>query len=133
MTSRAMSWPSFSWSSAVVRLAMAHPGLAFGLADDRRSVLRLAAPEPGLDPEAARLARLAALLGPDFADNAVAVAGAREGLHVESELLRPGPLDPWRGKCQDAAEENDRRCHRTEGRTRAANPHEPGGGDAADD
>jgi len=61
---------------AVRRLAMAHPGIAFSVTEEGRSFLRVAAAELD-DPQEARLARLAALLGRDFGDNALAVAVER--------------------------------------------------------
>jgi DNA mismatch repair protein MutL len=61
---------------AVRRLAMAHPAISFSVTEDGRSFLRVSA--SGLDdPQEARLARLAALLGRDFGDNALAVAVER--------------------------------------------------------
>src|SRR5882757_5742392 len=60
----------------VRRLAMACPGIAFTvIGDDERVLLRLPA-------AASREARLAALLGRDFADNAVPVMAARDGFHL---------------------------------------------------
>ena len=62
----------------VRRLAMARPDVAFALDHDGRRLFSLAgSDETG---PAAHVARLAALLGPDFADNAVAVDVARDGL-----------------------------------------------------
>ncbi len=67
---------------AVTRLAMAHPAIAFTVTgDDGRVLLRLAAAADD-DAEAARRARLAAILGTDFADNALAVAAQREGYRI---------------------------------------------------
>jgi len=66
----------------VKRLAMAHPEIAFTvLADDDRAMLRLSA-APLADPVEERLARLAAVLGRDFADNALAVEASREGIRL---------------------------------------------------
>ncbi|NKD76874.1 DNA mismatch repair endonuclease MutL [Haematospirillum sp. H1815] len=65
----------------IQRLAMAHPGIAFSLTGDGRTVLRLHA-GAGLDPEADRLKRLAAVLGQDFADNALPVQAVREGVRL---------------------------------------------------
>ncbi|HTV89933.1 MAG TPA: DNA mismatch repair endonuclease MutL [Stellaceae bacterium] len=60
---------------AVRRLAMACPHIGFTvLGDDDRVLLRL--------PAATRETRLAALLGRDFADNAVPVEAAREGFRL---------------------------------------------------
>ncbi|MCA6316886.1 MAG: DNA mismatch repair endonuclease MutL, partial [Phenylobacterium sp.] len=61
------------------RQAMAHEAVAFSLEIDGRAVLRLPAETPG--PEG-RLARLSAILGRDFADNALAVDHEREGVRL---------------------------------------------------
>jgi len=76
---------------AVNRLAMAHPHVAFALHDDGRQVLRLDAGAADLvdGPAAARLARLAAIMGRDFADNALAVDAAREGLELTGHIGLP--------------------------------------------
>jgi DNA mismatch repair protein MutL len=68
----------------VERLAMAHPDVAFSLSDDDRSVLKLHAETADLmaHPDAARLKRLAAIMGRDFADNAAPVEAARDGHRV---------------------------------------------------
>ena len=63
----------------VKRQAMANPACAFALDLDGRKALRLAAEPPGLD---GRLARLAAVLGRDFHDNALAIDQAREGVRL---------------------------------------------------
>ncbi len=70
------------------RLAMAHPEVAFSLSDDGRSVLKLHAEAADLlprfdrGPDAARLKRLAAIMGRDFADNAAPVDAMRDGHRV---------------------------------------------------
>ncbi|MGD9743196.1 MAG: DNA mismatch repair endonuclease MutL [Dongiaceae bacterium] len=76
---------------AVRRLAMAHPAIGFGLADEDRVVLRLAAAGEDLlaDPAAARLARLGAIMGRDFADNALAIDALREGLRLSGHAGLP--------------------------------------------
>jgi DNA mismatch repair protein MutL len=63
----------------VKRQAMAHAEVAFSLDLDGRRTLRLPAEPPG---EAGRLARLAAVLGADFADNALAIDQTREGVRL---------------------------------------------------
>jgi len=63
----------------VKRQAMAHEATAFSLEIDGRAVLRLPAEAPG--PEG-RLARLSAILGRDFADNALVVDHEREGVRL---------------------------------------------------
>ena len=65
---------------AVKRLAMAHPDIAFSLADGTREILRYAAAQGELFE--ARLARLAQVMGRDFADNAVRVEAEREGVRL---------------------------------------------------
>jgi DNA mismatch repair protein MutL len=64
----------------VERLGMAHPRVAFSLSDGARQVVRLAV-QPG-DPAQALLARLAAVIGRDFADNAVPVDAGRDGVRL---------------------------------------------------
>ncbi|MGI4878059.1 MAG: DNA mismatch repair endonuclease MutL [Janthinobacterium lividum] len=68
----------------VRRLAMACPHIGFELHHDRRRLLFADAPAPDvladLAGDTALPARLAALLGIDFADNAVAIDFTREGL-----------------------------------------------------
>ncbi|MFA5122747.1 DNA mismatch repair endonuclease MutL [Zavarzinia sp.] len=63
------------------RLALAHPDVGFTLADGARVALRYA-PEATLDPEDARRSRIAAVIGRDFADNALTIAATREGLEL---------------------------------------------------
>ncbi|HSV28317.1 MAG TPA: DNA mismatch repair endonuclease MutL, partial [Candidatus Omnitrophota bacterium] len=62
------------------RLAMAHPNVAFSLSDGARPVLKLAAQKG--EPAQARLARLAAVIGRDFQDNAVELSAEREGIKL---------------------------------------------------
>jgi DNA mismatch repair protein MutL len=63
----------------VKRQAMAHAEVAFSLDLDGRRTLRLPAEAPG---EAGRLARLAAILGADFADNALAIDQLRDEVRL---------------------------------------------------
>jgi len=63
----------------VKRQAMAHAEVAFSLDLDGRRALRLPAEAPG---EAGRLARLAAILGADFADNALAIDQLRDEVRL---------------------------------------------------
>src|SRR5712691_5467646 len=68
---------------AVKRLAMACPGVAFTvIGDDDRVLLRLPA-------AASREARLAALLGRDFADNSIPVAASRDGFQLTGLIGLP--------------------------------------------
>lgn len=62
------------------RLAMARPEVGFVVEHEGRRLLNLP-PLPDASPQST-LARLAAIIGPDFAGNAVAVELAREGLHL---------------------------------------------------
>ena len=69
------------------RLAMAHPGIGFTLGDGNRRSLNLPAiPDGILD---ARLERLAAIMGRDFADNALAVVAEREGIRLGGHIGLP--------------------------------------------
>jgi DNA mismatch repair protein MutL len=73
------------------RLAIAEPGVGFALIDctggETREVFRVE-PERG-DAVSALKARLAAVLGADFADNAVPVEGEREGLTLAGFAALP--------------------------------------------
>jgi len=66
---------------AVKRLAMAHAAVGFSISDDERVMLRLSA-APLSDPTEERLARLTAILGRDFADNALPIEAERGGLRL---------------------------------------------------
>jgi len=71
-------------ADAMRRLAMAHPGTAFRLESEERALIDLAAAPPSLleDGDAARLERLAAIMGREFADNALAIDANREGFRL---------------------------------------------------
>jgi DNA mismatch repair protein MutL len=73
------------------RLAMAHPAIGFTLADETKTVLRLAAAPADLlaDAAAARLARLAQVMGRDFADNALQLDVVREGVRLTGHIGLP--------------------------------------------
>ncbi|MGH6982359.1 MAG: DNA mismatch repair endonuclease MutL, partial [Stellaceae bacterium] len=65
---------------AVTRLAMAYPAIAFSVTgDEGREHLRLDAIGPSLLSSDARRERLAAILGRDFTDNAIAIEAERQG------------------------------------------------------
>ncbi len=64
----------------VKRLAMARPDIAFSLSDGERRNLDLGACNGDLFD--ARLARLGAIMGRDFADNAIAIDAEREGIRL---------------------------------------------------
>ena len=71
-------------ADAMRRLAMAHPAIAFRLDSEERSLIDLAAAGPSLleKADAARLERLAAIMGREFADNALAIDANREGFRL---------------------------------------------------
>jgi DNA mismatch repair protein MutL len=74
----------------VERLAMAHPCIAFYLTADGKPQVKLAA-APGLvgDPQAARLARVSAVVGKEFFDNAIAIRAEREGITLSGHAGLP--------------------------------------------
>jgi len=63
----------------VKRQAMAHEGVGFSLELDGKRVLKLYGEHPGFD---GRLRRLSAILGEDFADNAILIDQSREGVRL---------------------------------------------------
>ncbi|MGZ8427362.1 MAG: DNA mismatch repair endonuclease MutL, partial [Candidatus Binatia bacterium] len=69
------------------RLAMAHPAVAFSLSDGTRMALNLPA-LPG-DLFATRSARLGAIMGRDFAANALAVNAERDDVHLSGFIGLP--------------------------------------------
>ncbi|MEO8926960.1 MAG: DNA mismatch repair endonuclease MutL [Caulobacteraceae bacterium] len=71
---------------AVKRAAMAQEAVAFALDLDGRRVLRLPAEASGPD---GRRARLAAILGRPFADNALAIDQEREGMRLSGYAALP--------------------------------------------
>src|SRR5262245_17622670 len=74
----------------VNRLAMANPAIAFTLFDDARAVLRyMPAADLLADTPAARLARLAQVMGRDFADNALAIDTQRESVRLSGYIGLP--------------------------------------------
>src|SRR5271163_1345076 len=75
---------------AVKRLAMAYPGIAFTvIGDDDRILLRLAAETISLTGEDPRRARLAALLGRDFAENSLPIDAERSGFRLTGRIGLP--------------------------------------------
>jgi DNA mismatch repair protein MutL len=72
---------------AVKRLAMAHPEIGFAFSDNGRSLLKLNAAQGTLLD--ARLERLRAIMGRDFADNAVPIDAEREGLELTGHAGLP--------------------------------------------
>ena len=78
----------------VKRLAMAYPAIAFTvIGDDERVLLRLAAETGALTPrelgDDPRRARLAALLGREFAENSVAIDAERQGFRLTGRIGLP--------------------------------------------
>jgi DNA mismatch repair protein MutL len=76
-------------ADALRRLAMAHPAIAFRLESEERTLVDLPAVNPSLlagsdegRPDSARLERLAAIMGREFADNALAIDANREGFRL---------------------------------------------------
>lgn len=66
----------------VARLAMANPRIGFRLEADGRRLLELPAKQD-LDPAAAGLARLGAIMGREFAENALEIDALREGIRLK--------------------------------------------------
>ncbi|HWF01824.1 MAG TPA: DNA mismatch repair endonuclease MutL [Caulobacteraceae bacterium] len=73
-------------AETVRRQALARPQVAFSLDMDGRRALRLAAEPSGAE---GRIARIAAILGDDFAENAVALDHEREGLRLSGYAALP--------------------------------------------
>jgi DNA mismatch repair protein MutL len=75
----------------VERLAMANPQVAFTIEADNRTPIRLNAQTEGADGDLfdARLRRLGAVIGKDFASNAVPVTLQREGLSITGHAGLP--------------------------------------------
>ena len=86
--------------NSVRRLAMAYPGISFTvIGDEERVLLRLAA-AGDTEPAIARCARLAALLGRDFAENSVEIDAERSGFRLTGliglpTLNRAAPRDQY--------------------------------------
>lgn len=66
-------------TDVIKRLAMANPSVGFALENNGRNVLRYAAEMLG---EAGRLARLGAIMGREFSDNAIAINADRDGARL---------------------------------------------------
>jgi DNA mismatch repair protein MutL len=79
-------------ADAIKRLAMAHPQIAFSLEDETRTVLSYASVAPSLvedGEDAARLERLAAIMGRDFAQNSLPIRAEREGFVLTGHVGLP--------------------------------------------
>ncbi len=72
---------------AVQRLAMACPEIGFTLSDENRTPVRLSAAQGDLLDS--RLARLSAIMGREFADNAVPIDAEREGIRLTGHAALP--------------------------------------------
>ena len=72
---------------ALERLAMAHPRIGFTLSENNRALLSLPACQG--DDETARLERLSAILGRDFAKASIEVVAEREGLRLIGRIGLP--------------------------------------------
>lgn len=73
-------------ADVVKRLAMAHPEVGFMLTGGGRVMLRL---EPEMPGEGGRLARLGAVMGRDFEENALAIDALREGIALRGFAALP--------------------------------------------
>ena len=73
-------------ADTVNRLAMCHPAIGFTMTDDGRSLLR---DGPHEDAPAGCLARLALVMGRDFANNALPIDAEREGVHLTGYAALP--------------------------------------------
>ena len=82
-------------ADAMRRLAMAHPEIAFRLESEERTLIDLPAANPSLLDRrgAARLERLAAIMGREFADNARGDRRQPRGLPAD-RLRRPADAQP---------------------------------------
>jgi len=67
-------------TEALQRLAMAHPKIAFSLWDGERTIFKLSGAEGDLFQS--RLDRLGAIMGQEFADNAIPIDAEREGARL---------------------------------------------------
>jgi len=72
---------------ALNRLAMAHPEIAFSLSDGERTLLNLPVGQGALLE--ARLARLSAVMGRDFAENALPLDAERDGIRLTGYIGLP--------------------------------------------
>jgi DNA mismatch repair protein MutL len=72
---------------ALTRLAMAHHQVGFVLSDGQRDLLNLPAAQGELFES--RLSRLSAILGRDFAENALAIDAEREGIKLTGHIGLP--------------------------------------------
>ena len=83
---KAPSTESRHAADTVNRLAMCHPAVGFVLVDGKRTLLR---DGPHEDAPAGRLARLALVMGRDFAGNALPIDAEREGVRLTGYAALP--------------------------------------------
>ena len=83
---KAPSTESRHAADTVNRLAMCHPAIGFVLVDGKRTLLR---DGPHEDAPAGRLARLALVMGRDFAENALPIDAEREGVRLTGYAALP--------------------------------------------
>jgi len=79
-------------ADTIKRLAMAHPQIAFSLEDEDRTLFNYAAIAPSLvedGEDGARLERLAAIMGRDFAQNSLPIHAEREGFILTGHVGLP--------------------------------------------
>jgi DNA mismatch repair protein MutL len=79
-------------ADTIRRLAMAHPQIAFSLEDEDRTVFSYPAIAPSLvedGEDAARLERLAAIMGREFAQNSLPIRAQREGFLLSGHVGLP--------------------------------------------
>ncbi len=79
-------------ADAIRRLAMAHPHIAFSLEDEDRTVFSYPSIAPSLvedGEDAARLERLAAIMGREFAQNSLPIRAQREGFLLSGHVGLP--------------------------------------------
>tara|TARA_B100000674_G_scaffold499478_1_gene546494 strand:+ start:9258 stop:11078 length:1821 start_codon:yes stop_codon:yes gene_type:complete len=74
-------------SEAIKRLAMSHPNIGFTLKDGDRNLLQLAPAQGDFFDRC--LERLGAILGQDFAQNAIAISAEREGIFLNGHVGLP--------------------------------------------
>lgn len=75
--------------NVVQRLAMAHPEVAFSIGDGERTRFECTVGGELAGPEDVRLRRLAAVMGREFADNALAINAEREGVRLTGHAGLP--------------------------------------------
>ena len=72
---------------SIKRLAMAYPNISFNVSDEKRTIIKLYPQKNKTDN--IRLERLDAIMGNNFADNALAINAKREQLHLTGHIGLP--------------------------------------------